>query len=78
MITPSIAKQRTSLDDYCQPKYVPDFFPHLFTKGQWEWAYRNRKTNGLHRAVHYLGGRHLVNIRTLAALLEQNVEPADE
>lgn len=62
---------RSNSEDICRSPDVPERVPHLFTENQWAWAFRNRHSNGLDRAVTKVGSRYFVNIPVLLDVLQQ-------
>jgi hypothetical protein len=55
----------------CRSKEIPDRFPHLFTPRQWEWAVRNRRTNGFDRALRRVGNRFFVSIPEFVRVINE-------
>lgn len=70
---PSLAPTPTPSDDpvvelreeWCLCAKAPKVLPNLFTRRSWEWAYRNRETNGLQKAIRRLGGKNFIHLRLL-------------
>lgn len=65
-------KTQPIADELCRAADIPNRLPHLFTDSQWEWAMRNRESNGLSPAIKKVGARYFVNISTLLEVIESS------
>jgi hypothetical protein len=59
----------TNTEDLCRSSDIPQRLPHLFTENQWAWAFRNRASNGIDKAVTKVGTRYFINVAVLIEIL---------
>jgi len=58
--------------EYCRSSDIPELYPHLFSKRQWEWAVRKRHENGFDRALHRIGNRLFVSIPEFLSVIKES------
>ncbi|MEQ1528389.1 MAG: hypothetical protein HOO92_07725 [Methylococcaceae bacterium] len=63
----------TSLDNLVPYQYIPEKFPHLYSKKSWAWAVKQRQHNGLARAFRKVGKNLFVNTQVLAECIDSQI-----